>query len=197
VGDPVAAHDRGRVLQPQRLGQTAGRKERAAGPEDHRNLVDHHPVDQPEPERLAADLTSAHVDVPVAGELLGRGNRLLDAVDERERCGLGVLPVRRRLMGDDENVLAGGRLATQPLVRSNSRRPITFAAMSRYWLRMKSAEAWVLRDSPSEPGKLQVTSPLPYQSNSGPTRSLSSVMNPSRETAAPMIVLPMIPALRL
>jgi hypothetical protein len=64
--------------------------------------------------------------------------------------------------------------------------------MLAYWLCMKSAEAWVLRDSPGLPGKLQVTSPLPYQSNSGPTSSLSSAMNPSRETTAPMIVLPMI-----
>src|SRR6266508_485756 len=55
---------------------------------------------------------------------------------------------------------------------------------------MKSAEAWVLQDSPSLPGKLQVTSPFPYQSNSGPMSSLSSAMNPSRETTAPMIVLP-------
>jgi len=36
---------------------------------------------------------------------------VLDAVDERERCGVGVLPVRRRPVGDDEDVLAGGRLA--------------------------------------------------------------------------------------
>src|SRR5215208_4462409 len=55
---------------------------------------------------------------------------------------------------------------------------------------MKSAEAWVLRASPSLPSKDQVTSPLPYQSNSGPTPSPSSAMNPSRETAAPMSVLP-------
>jgi hypothetical protein len=56
---------------------------------------------------------------------------------------------------------------------------------------MKSADVWVVRDSPSEPGKLQATSPLPNQSNSGPTPSLSSAMNPSSETTAPMIVLPM------
>ena len=52
-----------------------------------------------------------HVDVPVAGELLGGGDGLLDAVDEGERCGVGVFPVRRRLVGDDEDVLAYGRLA--------------------------------------------------------------------------------------
>ena len=148
--------------------------------------------DQPEPERLAADLTGGHVDDPVAGEILGGGNRLLDAVDERERCGVGVLPVRRRPVGDDEDVLAGGRLAVQPLVRSNTRRPMTFAAMSPYRSSMKSAEARVLRTSSSLPGKLQVTSPLPNQSNIGPTPSLSSAMNPSRDTTAPMIVLPMM-----
>jgi hypothetical protein len=57
---------------------------------------------------------------------------------------------------------------------------------------MKSAEARLLRASASLPGKLQPTSPLPSQSKSGPTSSLSSAMNPSKDTAAtPMIVLPM------
>ena len=111
MGDPVASHDRGRVLQQQRLGQVAGGEERAARAEDHRDLVDDDLVDKPELERLAADLTGAHVDVPLAGELLGRGDGLLDAVDEGERCGVGVFPVRRRLVGDDEDVLAYGRLA--------------------------------------------------------------------------------------
>jgi hypothetical protein len=62
---------------------------------------------------------------------------------------------------------------------------------------MKSAEARLLRTSSSLPGKLQLTSPLPSQSKRGPTPSLSSAMNPSRETAAtPMIVLPMILSFR-
>ena len=74
MGDPVALHDRGRVLQSQRLGQRAGGEERAAGAEDHRDLVDDHLVDQPELERLGADLTGGYVDVPVAGELLGGGD---------------------------------------------------------------------------------------------------------------------------
>jgi hypothetical protein len=87
-------------------------------------------------------------------------------------------------MGDHEDVLPAAGLPFQLLVRSNTRRPMTTAATSRYWLRMKSAEAWVVRHSSSVPGKLQVTSPLPYQSNSGPTPSWSSAMNPSRETTA-------------
>src|SRR6184192_1584995 len=62
---------------------------------------------------------------------------------------------------------------------------------------MKSAEAWLLRAARSLPGKLQLASPPSSQSKSGPTSSLSSAMNPSRETAAtPMIVLPMIPSFR-
>jgi hypothetical protein len=93
-------------------------------------------------------------------------------------------------MGDDEDVLPAAGLPFQPLVRSNSRRPMTTAAKSLYWLRMKSAEAWVLRHSPSAPSKAQVTSPLSYQSNSGPTPSFSSAMNPSRETTAPMTACP-------
>ena len=47
----------------------------------------------------------------VAGELLGGGDGRLDAVDEREGRRAGVLPVGRRLVGDDEDVLAGGGLA--------------------------------------------------------------------------------------
>jgi hypothetical protein len=45
VGDPVAWHDRGRVLQPQRLVQGAGGEERTAGAEDDRDLVEDHLVD--------------------------------------------------------------------------------------------------------------------------------------------------------
>jgi hypothetical protein len=40
VGDPVASHERGRVLQQQRLAQAAVDEERAAGAEDRRDLVD-------------------------------------------------------------------------------------------------------------------------------------------------------------
>ena len=62
---------------------------------------------------------------------------------------------------------------------------------------MNSADAWLLRAPCSLPGKVQLASPLPSQSKSGPTSSLSSAMNPSRETAAtPMIVLPMIQSFR-
>jgi hypothetical protein len=139
------------------------REERTAGAEDHRDQVDHHLIDQPERERLAADLTGGHVEVPVARELLGGRNRLLDAVDERERRGVGVFPVRRRLMGDDEDVLAGGRLAVPALVRSNTRRPMTTAAMSAYWLSMKSAEAWVLPrrvGTREAPGDVAVAEPV-------------------------------------
>src|SRR5690349_1087440 len=48
------------------------------------------------------------------------------------------------------------------------------------------------------PGMLQVTSPLPNQSNNGPMPSLSSAMNPSSDTAARfMIVLVMVSSFRL
>src|SRR5919112_2212647 len=56
---------------------------------------------------------------------------------------------------------------------------------------MKSADACVVRNSSSELGKLQVTSPLASQSNSGPTSSRLSAIKPSRETTAPIIALPM------
>jgi hypothetical protein len=54
--------------------------------------------------RLAADLTGGYVDEPVAGELLGAGNGLLDVVDEGETVRCRRVPVRRRPMGDDEDV---------------------------------------------------------------------------------------------
>jgi hypothetical protein len=38
------------------------------------------------------------------------------------------------------------------------------------------------------------TSPFPYQSNSGPTSSFSSAMNPSSDTVASIITLPMTSA---
>jgi hypothetical protein len=61
---------------------------------------------------------------------------------------------------------------------------------------MKSAEARVPRAALSLRGRVQLTSPVASQSKSGPTSSLSSAMNPSREIAAtPMIVLPMISSL--
>jgi hypothetical protein len=68
---------------------------------------------------------------PVAGELLGGGNGLRDVVDEGERCRLGVLPVRRRLMVTTKTCSPAAGLPFQPLVRSNNRRPMTTAAMSR------------------------------------------------------------------
>jgi hypothetical protein len=86
-------------------------------------------VDQPELERLAADLTRGDIDVPVAGELRRGGDRLLDPIDEGERRGAGVLPVRRRLMSDDEDVLVCGRPAVPAVRQVDSRRPITFAAV--------------------------------------------------------------------
>jgi hypothetical protein len=54
-------------------------------PKTTRDLVDDHLVDQAELERLATDLTGGHVDDPVAGELIGGRDGLLDAVDEGER----------------------------------------------------------------------------------------------------------------
>jgi len=74
VRDPVALHDGGRVLQPQRLGQDVGGEEGAAGAENHRYQVDDHLVDQPELERLAADLPGRDVDVSVARERVGFAN---------------------------------------------------------------------------------------------------------------------------
>ena len=76
---------------------------------------------------------------------------------------------------------------------SNTRRPITFAAMSAYWLSMKSAEAWVVRASYSAPreapGDVAVAEPVEQR----PDAVAVVGHEPVQETAAPMIVLPMIP----
>jgi hypothetical protein len=131
VSDPVASHDRGRILQLQRLRQGTSGEERPPRAEDHRDLVDDHLVDEPELERLASDLTRRHVNIPVAGKLLGSRDGLLNVIDESERCGAGILPVRRRLMGDDEDMFPAAGLPFQPFVMSNSRRPITTVAILR------------------------------------------------------------------
>jgi hypothetical protein len=52
-----------------RLGQGAGSEERAAGAEHDRDDVYDNLVDQPELERLAADLSGGDVDVALAREL--------------------------------------------------------------------------------------------------------------------------------
>jgi hypothetical protein len=52
-----------------RLGQGAGSEERAAGAEHDRDDVYDNLVDQPELERLAADLSGRDVDVALAREL--------------------------------------------------------------------------------------------------------------------------------
>jgi hypothetical protein len=53
-----------------------------------------------------------------------------------------------------------------------------------------------IEQPPSAPSKALATSPLLYQSNSGPTPSLSPATDPPRETAAPVTVLPVISSFR-
>ena len=132
VRDPVALHDCRRVLEQQRLGQGAGGEERPAGAEDHWDEVDDDLVDQAELERLAADLAAGDVDVTVADELPGGGDRLLHVVDERERSAVRACSqsVGARWVTTKTCSPTAG-LPFQPLVRSNSRRPMTFAATLR------------------------------------------------------------------
>jgi len=125
---PVPRNDLSRVVEKYRVGQRTGREERTARAEHHGNKIDDDLVDEAEPQCLTSDLATRHVDDPVAGVLLGGPDGRLDAVDERERCRAGMLPARRRFMGDHGDVFAGG-LPSQPFVRSNSRRPMTTTAM--------------------------------------------------------------------
>jgi hypothetical protein len=69
----------------------------------------------------------------------------------------------------------GGR-PFQPLVRSNSRRPITPAAASDQARRRYSALAAETRNTRSGSAPTTSTSPLSYQSNSGPTLPEGSAM---------------------
>ena len=131
---------------------------------------------RPSAQRLAADLAGGHVDDPVAGELLRGLDGLLDAVDEGERGGVGVLPVLRRFVGDHEDVLTGGRHAVPAVGQVEQTAPDDDGRDDVYVARMKSADAWVVCDLVVLPSKDQLTSPLPNQSNSGPTPSLSSAM---------------------
>jgi hypothetical protein len=74
---------------------------------------------------------------------------------------------------------------------SNSRRPTTTARTLLVLSRMNSALGAVTWKTRSGSAMVVATSPLPYQSNSGPTASFSSAMNPSSDTVAPTITLPM------
>ncbi|MFC5260986.1 hypothetical protein ACFPJ1_02595 [Kribbella qitaiheensis] len=72
-------------------------EERPTATGDDGHDVHHDLVDQAEPQCLPADLTSSDVDDPVAAELAWLLDRGFDSVgDERERCGVRMLPIRRR-----------------------------------------------------------------------------------------------------
>jgi hypothetical protein len=84
----------------------------------------------------------------------------------------------------------GGR-PFQPLVMSNRRRPITPAAALDQARRRYSALAAETLNTRSGSAPVSSTSPLPYQSNSGPTLSEVSAMNPSSDIDAWLITVAM------
>jgi hypothetical protein len=130
VRHAISPDDLRRVLEKDRIGQGTCREERATRAEHHGNKIDDDLVDEAEPQCLTSDLATGDIDDPVAGVLPSGTDGRLDAVDERERRCVGVLPVRRRFVGDHNDVLAAAGLPSQPFVRSNSRRPMTTTAIS-------------------------------------------------------------------
>ncbi len=112
VRDPVAGDDPG-GLQLDRLGERTRAEERHAGAQHVRREIHHHLVDQPQPQRLPADVPGGHRDVLVAG--VGAGP--LDAGDERERSRRCPRPAGRGLVRHDEDVAAGRWLAGRPTRR--------------------------------------------------------------------------------
>src|SRR5919197_1047367 len=79
-----------------------------AGTEEHWHLADAELVDEAEVERLLDDVGAGDRDELVAGDLLRRRDRLLDAAGEgRPRKPLGGV-FRRRTVGHDDHWGAGG-----------------------------------------------------------------------------------------
>ena len=76
VKHPVALDDHLRILEHQ-VAVTERPGIRLPAAEDGRHDVDRHEVDEPQRVRLAADLTRAHTDLPLAGQLLRPGHALL------------------------------------------------------------------------------------------------------------------------
>ena len=81
----VPADDLRRVVEPNRADERARRKERATRAEHHGDEIDDDLVDEAQPQCLAADLTSCHIDDPVTRVVLSGADGRLDVVDERER----------------------------------------------------------------------------------------------------------------
>jgi hypothetical protein len=104
------------VVEKDRIGQGTGGEERSTRAEHHGNKIDDDLVDEAEPQCLTSDLATGYIDDPVAGVLPGGTDGLHDAVDERERRGVGVLPVRRWFVGDHKE-RARRRQACRPAGR--------------------------------------------------------------------------------
>src|SRR5918992_4334229 len=85
-----------------------------------------------------------------------------------------------------------GGIPPQPSVMSNRRRPITPGPTLLHAERRYSALAAETLKTRSGSLPLTSVSPLPYQSNSGPTRPDGSAMNPSNDIVACTTTLPMV-----
>ena len=152
-----------------------------AGTEQHRHLADAELVDEAEVQRLLDDVGAGDRDELVAGDLLRRRDRLLDAAGEgRSREPLGGVWRGGRWVTTTTGAPAGW-LSPQPSVWSNSRRP----AISAPQPDVSSCSIGALAASTE---KLMLscalgttTSPLQYQSNNSAGLSSGWATNPSSD----------------
>jgi hypothetical protein len=127
---------------------------------------------RPAEKRLPADVARGHADQTVTGDLLGESDAGLDRAGGMERrVGEPGEPfLGQRPVGDDDERVPGGRY-TGPAVGGVEQvaadhrdldgvpERFTYSAEARLTLNAHFSLAWT------------VQSPLPYQSNSGPTVS--------------------------
>ena len=174
VGDPVALDDLG-VAQEQ--GSAAVVAEVAdPGPEHHRDQVDQDLVDQAGLEGLAADVAGVTETTWSPASSLAWATALATPSVTKVKGASGKSQSSGgRWVTTNTASPTGGR-PFQPLVMSNSRRPMTPATASDQARRRYSALAAETRNTRSGSAPVTSTSPLPYQSNSGPTLSEGSAM---------------------
>ncbi len=187
VHSTMSLNDDGIVEHPVALIQL--REIRDSRAEQHRYETHTHLVHQTETECLLDDRRTRDSDVLVAGDLSGLDNRGLD-------------PSTNAVLGHRWAASVGGRwvttttgaptgwLSPQPWAISNSRRPATSAPVFSVSSRSISAPARSTRNAMFSFGLGTVTSPASYHSNSSPTWSFESAMNPSSDIVICVNTLP-------
>jgi hypothetical protein len=178
VRHPIAPDDAGGIRQPHSAAWSDGAEEWPTAAEYDGHHIHHDLVDQAQTQRLPADLTGRNVDVPLASEFTRLHDRGRNPIShERERRDVGKLPVSRRGMGDDKHVVARRRHAApairlvEQLAPDHDRTDLRVHSLDEVRGRLRGAARLLLLSV-----NFHSTSPLPYQSNSGPTSPFMSAM---------------------